>query len=577
MPNSAGNSSHPQKGVRLGGVRADFVANLGKRLAEMREVWEALSHNPSSTASLDELRRHVHALASRSRVLHFDAVARRLERTQKHLERAAVAGGIDAEDVEEFTHLFRDLPELAWNEAGSSQQEPTWEPVDHESERARTDSQPPLSSHSTRVTRASSLPLAPGPASKEEPLAVLVIGRPALADSLRMDSDSSMGSLEVEQTDDLSQALELTRALAPDVLVLDADLLGAVALSESLSLDPLVDSTRVIVVGAFSLPDQTAPFLAHGVMRTLVKPVSPAKLQHAVRSAAKTSTTDDSTDPFGQLTVEELAERLARQLKSELLHTVRPESRRSSVDLGEGMEVQAAVWSAVARIREIVTLRSEGAIRFAQTNPLGAVPFAPWLDALSDGQARRQGSRDNDPEIRFALENRRVLVVDDDPGVTWFLSGLFRAHGSEVREAMDGQQALDTAFVFDPELVFTDILMPKRDGFGLCRALKRDPLLRDVPVVVLSWKEDLLQRVRDLGVEADGYLRKEATSSSILRTVQECLRPRVRIEQRLKQVGEVRGRLEGIGARTLIKLTAKSLVNASITIRDASYLFEIHL
>ncbi|HQK21194.1 MAG TPA: Hpt domain-containing protein, partial [Polyangiaceae bacterium] len=115
MPNSAGNSSHPQKGVRLGGVRADFVANLGKRLAEMREVWEALSHNPSSTASLDELRRHVHALASRSRVLHFDAVARRLERTQKHLERAAVAGGIDAEDVEEFTHLFRDLPELAWN------------------------------------------------------------------------------------------------------------------------------------------------------------------------------------------------------------------------------------------------------------------------------------------------------------------------------------------------------------------------------------------------------------------------------------------------------------------------------
>ncbi len=45
--------------------------------------------------------------------------------------------------------------------------------------------------------------------------------------------------------------------------------------------------------------------------------------------------------------------------------------------------------------------------------------------------------------------------------------------------------------------------MPKLDGFSLCHEIKRDVAVRDVPVILLSWKEDLLQRVRELGASAD--------------------------------------------------------------------------
>jgi len=137
------------------------------------------------------------------------------------------------------------------------------------------------------------------------------------------------------------------------------------------------------------------------------------------------------------------------------------------------------------------------------------VPFAAWgLDE------RRAGERGTDAAPREAegipLQGRRVVVADDDPAVVWFLSGLLKAVGAEVLEAHDGERALELTYERWPDLVVSDVLMPKLDGFSLCHEIKRDVAVRDVPVILLSWKEDLLQRVRELGADADGYLRKEA-------------------------------------------------------------------
>lgn len=553
MPNTAGKDPNPQPGgVRLGGVRADFVAALGKRLSELRLHWDALVDAPGSPALRNEFRRHVHALSTRARVLRFEAMAARLEKAERRLERAAAAGGIDADDVDDFDALFRELPALAWAEVGG---------------------EVPESDADSGV--------APGPAappSPATPVSVFVIGRPPLANTLNHDGAAGDGlALEVEVSDRLDNALELTRALAPDVVVLDGDMPGAPIVSETLARDTITESTPVIVVGSFSHADQASDFLAHGVVRALPKPVSPQKLRNAVRTALESQDRYDPAPDIGEVSVEELAETLARQVRDGLADALRPEARGVTVNLGSGTEVLAAVWGAVARVREMLTIRSQGAIRFHNTGPVGAVPVAPWLDVKATDQARREGGRETEQDAKLSLEGRRVLVVDDDPAITWFLSGLFRSHGCAVKEAHDGQRGLELAFRFDPDLVVTDILMPKLDGFGLCRALKRDIMLRDVPVVVLSWKEDLLQRVRELGVGADGYLRKEATSSAIVRTVHESLRPRSRIEDRLRQGGEVRGRLDGLTARTLLDMTASTMPDARVSVRDASHLYEVQL
>ncbi len=156
-------------------------------------------------------------------------------------------------------------------------------------------------------------------------------------------------------------------------------------------------------------------------------------------------------------------------------------------------------------------------------------------------------------------------------------AGVLREAGAEVTEAPDGQAALELAYQVWPDLIVSDLLMPRLDGFELCRRIKRDLVLSDVPVVVLSWKEDLLQRVRELGAGADGYLQKEANGSVITRNVREVLYARSRIEERFRKSPEVRGRLDTVAPRLVIELAAKLLGNASVTVRDSAYLYELEL
>ncbi len=185
--------------------------------------------------------------------------------------------------------------------------------------------------------------------------------------------------------------------------------------------------------------------------------------------------------------------------------------------LGEGTEVMSAMWGAIARVREVIVARTGGAVRFGSTGPEGAVALAPWLQPDLPGTDRLMASvgRGRGPAADVRLHGRRVIVADDDPGVTWFIADLLRTAGCNVHEALDGTTALDLAYRTSPELVISDILMPGIDGFALTRTLKRDVALRDVPVILLSWKEDLLQRVRELGASAAAYLRKESDSRSI--------------------------------------------------------------
>jgi DNA-binding response OmpR family regulator len=529
-------------GEKLGGARADFVASLGKKVAGARELLSALGADPSSTPLRDELRRRLHALGSGARLLRFEAMARSLQETLAVLDRAVELGEVQGPDIEFAARALDDLPALAWD---------------------------------AHAHAAGSAPSAPE-AAAHPPATVLVIGDVAMAEAF-VDDHAPGRIFECELTDDVDSALQLARAYAPDLVVIDVDLPGASVLVGALLEDPLTEPVPIVAVGTLRTPDEAARFATLGVARTLAKPVASEVIRTTCDEILESREGRTLRMTLGEPTLEQLAERLAGELKAALLDTVDAVSRTSRIPLGEGSEVMGALWGAIARVQEIVAQKTDGAILFSGGTPEGAVALAPWLHQDLPGSDRSAAGGGRSSTASVPMKGRRAVVADDDPGVTWFISDLLRTAGCEVHEALDGLTALDLAFRYSPDLVVSDILMPGLDGFALCRALRRDVALRDTPVILLSWKEDLLQRVRELGASAAAYMRKETDSRAIVARVREVLRPRARIEARLRAGGEVRGRLDGLSPRLLLELVCSIRQDARIDVRDAAFLYEIEV
>jgi len=533
------------EGGKLGGARADFVASLGRKVNDSRELLAVLEDDPSSKGARDELRRRLHALGAGARLLRFEAMAAQLADALAVLDRSALAGTLREQDVVFVAQVIDDLPALAWGEA------PPREPAAGATEEAE-EPQGVL------------------------PIAALVVGDEELADALTEDAALRARAFECERTGDVQVALELARAYAPDVMIIDADVPRASDLVEALLDDPMTEPVPIVVVGTFRTTDEAARYVALGVAKALPKPFAPDALRRVCDEILDAREGRTVRVTLGEPTLEQLAERLSQELKRALIDSVDRPALSCRVPLGEGTEVLGALWGAIARVQEIVSQKTGGAIRFGGDAPEGAIALAPWLHH-DIAAADRLGGRGRGAAADVRLAGRRVLVADDDPGVTWFISDLLRTAGCEVHEALDGAQALEIAFRVQPELVVSDILMPGMDGFALSRALHRDVALRDTPVILLSWKEDLLQRVRELGASAAAYMRKESDSRSILARVREVLRPRARIEMRLRGDGEVRGRLDGLTARLLLELVGSVRKNARVAVRDATYLYEIEV
>lgn len=120
----------------------------------------------------------------------------------------------------------------------------------------------------------------------------------------------------------------------------------------------------------------------------------------------------------------------------------------------------------------------------------------------------------------------KVLVVDDDETGRYLLESILGAHGYEVVCAVDGLDALEKAREAPPDLVVTDVLMPRMDGYKLCMGLKNDPVLHSVPVLVYtaSFGDPADQRfAMSLGV--DSFMLKPQEPDRLLAEVERLLNP----------------------------------------------------
>ena len=102
----------------------------------------------------------------------------------------------------------------------------------------------------------------------------------------------------------------------------------------------------------------------------------------------------------------------------------------------------------------------------------------------------------------------KVLVVDDDPVIIRLLEVNFEMEGFEVVTAVDGMDGVEKCRAEQPDIVVSDVMMPKLNGLELCVALKADPATSGIPVVLLSAKAQVADIRAGLDAGADDYVTK---------------------------------------------------------------------
>jgi DNA-binding response OmpR family regulator len=118
-----------------------------------------------------------------------------------------------------------------------------------------------------------------------------------------------------------------------------------------------------------------------------------------------------------------------------------------------------------------------------------------------------------------------ILVVDDEPFILRSLTFVLRREGFEVLEARNGEEAMEEIRVRRPDLVFLDVMMPKKNGYEVCEEVKGDPDLRDTYVIMLTAKGQESDREKGIALGADEYMTKPFSPSKITERVREILVP----------------------------------------------------
>lgn len=107
-----------------------------------------------------------------------------------------------------------------------------------------------------------------------------------------------------------------------------------------------------------------------------------------------------------------------------------------------------------------------------------------------------------------AREGTRVLIIDDSKTIVTILKKFLHSAGHEVFEAFDAESGLEILRAQRPDMVFLDIVLPGMNGFAALRAIRRDPELRDTPIILMSGNEQAMEQFFGTRIGADDFMKK---------------------------------------------------------------------
>ena len=118
-----------------------------------------------------------------------------------------------------------------------------------------------------------------------------------------------------------------------------------------------------------------------------------------------------------------------------------------------------------------------------------------------------------------------VLIVDDEPNIVLSLEFLMRQAGYDVRVARDGDAALAAVAERVPDLVLLDVMMPGRDGYEVCQAIRANPACARTRIVMLTARSREIEREKGIALGADDYVTKPFSTRALVDRVREMLAP----------------------------------------------------
>lgn len=119
---------------------------------------------------------------------------------------------------------------------------------------------------------------------------------------------------------------------------------------------------------------------------------------------------------------------------------------------------------------------------------------------------------------------KKILIVDDEVNIVKVLSSRLKFAGYDVEAAYDGQEALDKVEAEKPDLIILDLMLPKIEGYRVCRLLKFDKKYQKIPIIIFTARVEPYEKTLAESVGADAFINKPFDPDALMEKVGELLK-----------------------------------------------------
>ena len=116
-----------------------------------------------------------------------------------------------------------------------------------------------------------------------------------------------------------------------------------------------------------------------------------------------------------------------------------------------------------------------------------------------------------------------MLIIDDSPTIVAMLRKFLQQNGYQTLEAGDAEKGIEVARAERPDMIFLDIVLPGMNGFAALRQLRRDPVTREIPIIMISGNEQATEQFYAQRIGADDFMKKPFCGSEVFARIERLL------------------------------------------------------